>query len=35
MEKIVGNQNNVKTLIVHHELDVYRVTKYKKAISYF
>ena len=35
MEKIIGNSNNVKTLIVHHKLDTCRVTKYEKAILFF
>ena len=35
MEKIIGNQNKVKTLIVHHELDACKVTIYQKANTFF
>ena len=35
MEKIIGKKIKVDTLVVHHEKDLCRVTKYKYAKSFF
>ena len=35
MEKVIGNRNDVNTLIVHHRLDTCKITKYEKAILFF